>query len=46
MKQVSIIYLVGKQELDDFADGNIPKLNSVSYDTLPTKINCSSELRL
>jgi signal transduction histidine kinase/streptogramin lyase len=33
------IHRVGKQELNDFADGKIPKLNSVSYDEKDGMLN-------
>ena len=33
------IHRVGKQELNDFADGKIPKLNSVSYDEADGMLN-------
>lgn len=33
------IYRVSKQELNDFADGKIPKLNSVSYDEKDGMLN-------
>lgn len=33
------IYRVNKQELNDFADGKIPKLNSISYDESDGMVN-------
>ena len=33
------IHRVSKQELDDFADGKIPKLNSISYDEKDGMLN-------